>query len=60
MRTIVTMAVAAGLTLVLDIPRAAAQGDFQWRGQLASGQAIEIKGVNRCVTQFYRGDGENA
>jgi hypothetical protein len=58
MRTIVTMAVAAGLTLVLGIPRAAAQGDFQWRGQLASGQAIEIKGVNGDVRATASSSGD--
>ena len=58
MRTIVTMAVAAGLTLVLGVPRAAAQGDFQWRGQLASGQAIEVKGVNGDVRATASSSGD--
>ena len=36
---------AAGLTTMLGVSPAAAQ-DFQWRGQLTSGQSIEIKGIN--------------
>lgn len=38
-------ATAVGLTLLVA-SNAAAQGDFHWRGQITSGQAIEIKGVN--------------
>jgi hypothetical protein len=40
--------VVVGLTLLVP-SNAAAQGDFHWRGQLTSGQAIEIKGVNGDV-----------
>jgi putative adhesin len=38
------IAVAAGLALVSL--RGTAQSDFQWAGQLTSGQVLEIKGVN--------------
>src|SRR5690349_20733058 len=39
--------VVAGLVLV---PRAAAaQGEFHWKGKIAPGKAIEIKGVNGDV-----------
>jgi putative adhesin len=30
-------------------PRGAAQADFQWRGQITSGQTLEVKGVNGDV-----------
>jgi Putative adhesin len=36
------------LAMAFGASRAAAQ-DFQWRGQLAAGQAIEIKGINGDV-----------
>ena len=39
----------AGLTLLVSATSAAAQTPFEWRGQLASGQAIEIKGINGPV-----------
>jgi len=43
-----TSVAVVGLTLLVA-SNAAAQGDFHWRGQLPSGQAIEIKGVNGDV-----------
>ena len=49
MRTTMTIAVAAGLTTLLHVSPAAAQGDFRWNGRLTSGQAIEIKGINGDV-----------
>ena len=35
-----------------------AQGDFQWRGRLTSGQAIEIKGVNGDVSATASSSGD--
>src|SRR6266853_1531148 len=44
---LVLLPVVAGLALV---PRAApAQGEFHWKGKIAAGKAIEIKGVNGDV-----------
>jgi len=43
-----TSLVVVGLAMFVGASRAAAQ-DFHWRGQLASGQAIEIKGINGDV-----------
>src|SRR6266849_10927019 len=40
-----TVAVSLGLAACLAL-RGAAQSDFQWRGQLTSGQTLEVKGVN--------------
>jgi DUF4097 and DUF4098 domain-containing protein YvlB len=39
----------AGLVLCVWASPAAAQAPFQWRGQLASGQTVEIKGINGDV-----------
>jgi hypothetical protein len=39
----------AGLSLWVSASSAAAQTPFEWRGPLASGQAIEIKGINGSV-----------
>jgi hypothetical protein len=39
----------AALAVWLGASQAAAQADFQWRGQVASGQSIEIKGINGDV-----------
>jgi hypothetical protein len=41
-----TGCVIAGLTLWVLASPAAAQVPFQWRGHLAAGQTIEIKGIN--------------
>jgi Putative adhesin len=46
MRRIFVVAAAA---LVIAAAEAAAQSPFEWRGQLTSGQTIEIKGVNGDV-----------
>jgi hypothetical protein len=35
-----------GLALSVSVSPAAAQAAFQWRGQLASGQTIELRGIN--------------
>jgi hypothetical protein len=39
----------AGVTILISASQAAAQVPFQWRGHLASGQTIEIKGINGDV-----------
>jgi hypothetical protein len=44
-----TGCVIAGLTAWVAAAPAAAQTPFQWRGPLASGQTIEIKGINGDV-----------
>jgi len=57
MRTNLTGAVLAGLAL-LGASNAAAQGDFQWHGQLTSGQTIEIKGINGDIRATASSSGE--
>jgi hypothetical protein len=49
MRVNWTCCAIAGLTLWVSASPTAAQAPFQWRGQLASGQTIEIKGINGDV-----------
>ena len=51
---------SAGLMglMLLGGSNAAAQSDFQWRGQVPSGQAIEIKGVNGDVRATASSTGE--
>ena len=46
---------AAGALLPLE--RAAAQTEFHWKGRIASGKAIEIRGVNGDV-RAVAGSGE--
>lgn len=41
--------IATTAVVALAGPRGAAQTDFQWRGGLATGQTLEIKGVNGDV-----------
>jgi hypothetical protein len=41
--------VAAGVMSLAAVTDATAQADFSWRGQVAAGQAIEIKGVNGAI-----------
>src|SRR5437773_3258747 len=48
MRVVTLGLVATGLTLVARA--AAAQGEFHWKGKVAAGKAIEIKGVNGDVS----------
>src|SRR5437773_1819652 len=40
---------SAGAALLAGSSFAVAQSDFQWRGRVAAGQSIEIKGVNGDV-----------
>src|SRR6476660_8861928 len=58
MRRNVTGSIVAGLTFLVGVAPAAAQGDFQWRRQLLSGQTIEIKGVNGDVRATASSSGE--
>lgn len=56
MRSLGFLLLAAG-GLVLAAPGAAAQGEFHWKGTIAAGKAIEIKGINGDV-QAVAGSGE--
>lgn len=51
------LAIVCGVLALLAAP-AAAQSDFQWRGQLAAGQSIEIKGINGSVHATRATSGE--
>ena len=55
MRVVTLGLVATGLTLVARA--AAAQGEFHWKGKVAAGKTIEIKGVNGDVSAVA-GSGE--
>src|SRR3989449_65187 len=48
MRTPTLLLIAAGLAL--PARQAAAQNEFHWKGKVAAGKAIEIKGVNGDVS----------
>jgi DUF4097 and DUF4098 domain-containing protein YvlB len=48
MRTLLKIVTVANLTALGSVAPAA-QSDFQWRGQLFTGQTIEIKGINGDV-----------
>src|SRR2546429_6043195 len=52
--TLAPLVVAAALPFARP---AAAQGEFHWKGQLAAGKTIEIKGVNGDVSAVA-GSGE--
>jgi hypothetical protein len=47
-----------GATLLAAPPPAAAQADFQWHGPLASGQTIEIRGINGDVRATASSSGQ--
>jgi hypothetical protein len=49
--TVVSLTLLSGST-------AAAQSDFQWHGQVQSGQAIEIRGINGDIRASASGSGE--
>jgi hypothetical protein len=49
MRRLVNTAAIVALTIVGYVCPAAAQSDFQWHGPIATGQSIEIKGINGDV-----------
>ena len=58
MRTHMMGSIVFGVTILVAVPPAAAQSDFQWRRQLLSGQAIEIKGVNGDIRATASSSGE--
>ena len=49
MRNMLKPVALVGVVLLGCAGGAAAQTDFEWRGQMASGQTIEIKGINGNV-----------
>jgi hypothetical protein len=49
MRVSWTCCAVAGLTIWVSASPAAAQAAFQWRGRLAPGQTVEVKGINGDV-----------
>ena len=55
--TLLSLAMTGGLAVVSVAP-AAAQNDFQWRGRLSAGQAIEIKGINGDVSASPSSSGD--
>lgn len=57
MRSNWTGSILIGLTLLATAAPAAAQ-DFQWHGRIASGQAIEIKGINGDIQATPSSSGE--
>jgi hypothetical protein len=57
MRSSWTISKAVGLVLLAGAARATAQ-DFQWRGQIAAGQSIEIKAVNGDVRAVPSSSGD--
>src|SRR6185436_18495961 len=58
MRTNWMASVIVSVAMLAAAPHAAAQTDFQWHGQLASGQTIEIKGINGDVRATASSSGE--
>ena len=58
MRLSWTSVLAASLLAGAGVAPAAAQGDFQWRGRLSTGQVIEIKGVNGDVSASASSSGD--
>ncbi len=57
MRSRWTVSLAVGLVLLTSASRVRAQ-DFQWRGQIPSGQSIEIKAVNGDVRALPSSSGD--
>jgi hypothetical protein len=58
MRTNWITPLVVGATLLASASPATAQADFQWHGQLTSGQTIEIKGINGDVRASASSSGE--
>jgi DUF4097 and DUF4098 domain-containing protein YvlB len=54
----VACAGVAGLAMLSGASHASAQADFQWRGALAAGQSVEIKGINGGVSASSSGTGQ--
>jgi len=44
--------------LAASVAPAAAQGDFQWHGRLASGQVVELKGINGDINATPSSSGD--
>ena len=55
--TLLSLAMTGGLA-VANVAPAEAQNDFQWRGRLSAGQAIEIKGINGDVSASPSSSGD--
>jgi Toastrack DUF4097 len=49
---------AGGLLVAASVAPALAQTDFQWRGRLSTGQAVEIKGVNGDLSATSSSSGD--
>jgi hypothetical protein len=58
MRTNWMTVVIVSVAMLVAASHAAAQADFQWHGQLTSGQTIEIKGINGDVRATASSSGE--
>lgn len=58
MRLSWTSVLIAGLLAGAGAAPASAQGDFQWRGRLSTGQVVEIKGVNGDVSASSSSSGD--
>src|SRR5439155_6866137 len=58
MRTNWMASTIVSLTMLVGAAQAAAQTDFQWHNRLATGQTIEIKGINGDVRATASSSGE--
>ena len=58
MRTNWMASAIVSLTMLVGAAQAAAQTDFQWHSRLATGQTIEIKGINGDVRATASSSGE--
>jgi len=58
MRMTCTCSVIVSLTMIAGVSQAAAQTDFRWHSRLATGQTIEIKGINGDVRASASSSGE--
>src|SRR5437867_10662821 len=58
MRTNWMASAIVSLTMLVGAAQAAAQTDFQWHNRLATGQTIEIKGINGDVRATASSSGE--
>ena len=58
MRLTWSRVVITGLLSAATALPAAAQGDFQWRGRLSTGQAVEIKGINGEISASPSSSGD--
>jgi hypothetical protein len=58
MQTNCLSSVIVSLAMLVGVSHAAAQTDFQWHNRLATGQTIEIKGINGDVRATASSSGE--